>query len=98
MTKESMRVHVGQTFEVSLEGNPTTGFRWEMQLPSAAAALVAFENENFEANTSQVGAPAVQRFRFSALAPGRVNLVFKYRRAWEKVEARDERVVSVRIE
>ncbi len=77
---ESMRVQVGGTFEIPLEGNATIGFQWELQAPAATADLVDLLDATYDADKTRVGAPGVHRFRFRALAPGLVNLVFQYRR------------------
>lgn len=94
---QQIQAHPGEIFEIPLEGNPTTGFRWDIILPPSAAGLVTLLEDTWEARASLAGAPGVQRFRFQALAPGEVTLIFKYRRPWERVQARDERIISLHI-
>lgn len=94
---KTVRARVGEKFKVPLEGNPTTGFRWEVEVAPKGSNLVAIVRDEFEADTSQPGAPAIQLFEFQAIAPGTLKLVFHYRRAWEKIEPREERIISVTI-
>jgi predicted secreted protein len=91
-----MHAYVGDVFEISLEGSPTTGFRWEL-LTNLGTRTIQLLDEEWKAETKLVGAPVAQRFRFRALAPGEFNLVFAYRRSWEK-EPREQRSFLVKIE
>ncbi|HEY3106846.1 MAG TPA: protease inhibitor I42 family protein [Gaiellaceae bacterium] len=93
-----VEVSVGGTFDVPLEGVPTSGFRWELSIPDEARKLIAPLDEKWEADACLPGGPAVQRFRFRASAPGEATLTFRYARPWEDQPPRDERTVSVRIE
>lgn len=101
---EPVTAKVGETFEVGLEGAPTTGFVWEVDIPSEARRMIEPLGSDWTLAGSEVdapgrpkvGAPATQRFRFAALAPGEVTLTFRYRRSWETKES-DRRTVVVRI-
>jgi predicted secreted protein len=93
---EPVCASVGETFEVSLEGIPTAGFVWEVDIPSEARRLIEALGSEWTLAASEVGAPASQRFRFLAMAPGELTLIFRYRRSWENTES-DRRTVAVRI-
>ncbi len=92
-----IQVLVGEIFDIPLEGNLTTGYRWEVLLPEIARAMVELLDEIWEPEAGQPGSPAIQRFRFRALASGQVDLIFHYRRPWGKQAARDRKVISVHI-
>jgi predicted secreted protein len=100
---EPLSATVGETFDVSLEGMPTTGFVWEVEIPPEARGLIEPLGSGWtparssDAQASPVaGAPAIQRFQFRALAPGEITLTFRYRRSWETTDA-VRRTVMVRI-
>jgi inhibitor of cysteine peptidase len=74
----------GDELVVSLEANPTTGFRWEMA-DAASSVLVAAGEPSFEPRgaTSVVGAGGVETWRFRAERAGQGVLRFVYRRPFE---------------
>jgi predicted secreted protein len=97
MTDDLIETRVGESFEVALEGQPTAGYRWRAVLPPGARARLEPIGQTTEARGSQLGAPAIQRFRFRALEPGTVTLDFHYGRHWETEPDPDRRRFLVRI-
>ena len=88
----------GQPLEVRLPGNPSTGFRWEAALGERAALRQEGEPrfERGDAPAGVVGAGGTEVFRFVAVAPGRQELSFVYRRVWE-TDVPPARTVSFRV-
>jgi inhibitor of cysteine peptidase len=72
----------GQTLTISLEGNPTTGYTWEMVEPEGAVLRQVGEPE-FKADSELLGAPGVQTLRFEAVEAGQMILTLVYHRPWE---------------
>ncbi len=72
---------VGQTFEVQLESNPTTGYGWVVaQQPEG----VAVQSSDYQApDTSLVGAGGVEVFVFEATAAGSGTLRLDYVRSFD---------------
>jgi predicted secreted protein len=93
-----IRAVPGETFEVTLEGVPGSGFRWEPELPEGKSPVVALGDEVEGADPSRVGGSAVQRFRFQAVEPGKVELRFVYRRSWEDDPPLEKRAFAVVVE
>lgn len=82
---EQRTVKVGDTFEIRLDANATTGYAWEVaELEESKVRLVS--NEYVESNTSGqvVGAGGQSVLRFEALAQGQTTIKLVYRRSWEK--------------
>jgi predicted secreted protein len=88
----------GETVEVRFPAQPTAGYRWEVEVSPAARRVVALVEEGWDADTTRVGAPAEQRFRFRALAPGTVTVTFRYRRPWEARPPQEIRTVTLHVE
>jgi|YNPNPStandDraft_1061719.scaffolds.fasta_scaffold252993_1 inhibitor of cysteine peptidase len=89
-----VRLRPGQEIILCLEGNPTTGFTWEVaELDSAAIAQM--KEMEFTPHSNLVGAPGTFTFRFKALRRGAATLRLVYRRPWERVAPAD--TFSVRI-
>ena len=73
----------GQTLVVSLESNPSTGYRWEVDEVDETILQQTGKTE-FKSESHLIGAPAQQIMRFEAVAAGRTSLRLVYRRPWEK--------------
>ena len=72
----------GQSMTVSLESNPTTGFRWEaIELDEAKLQQVG--EAVFETKSDLVGASGIETFRFKATGVGETTLKLAYQRPWE---------------
>jgi len=76
----------GEEFEVHLQGNPTTGYAWQVaELDEQKVVKIAEEYVESRPGDQQiVGAGGAYIFRFRASAQGRTRIVMVYRRPWEK--------------
>jgi predicted secreted protein len=84
---------VGTTFDIRLEGSPTTGYRWEAR---SVPALVELVDHRLEPDLKRAGGRATYRFTFQAKRPGSARLEFVYKRPWED-EARERREFIVLV-
>ena len=95
-------VKVGDTIEVTIPGNPTTGFSWTAALTEKDAAVVQQVGEPaYASETSDsmvVGAGGVYTFTFKAAAKGEALLKLVYARPWESVEPEQTFAVTLTIE
>ena len=80
-----IQLHVGETFEISLSENASTGFRWITPAESAHKfEKILRETESAaEGAGAPPGKPGVRHFYFEAIGPGTVELELHYRRTWE---------------
>ena len=75
-------IAVGEIVEISLAENPTTGFRWDLEVkPDPACTLV---RSAFEPATGPPGKGGTRRWRFRAVRSGTGEVVLEYRRPWER--------------
>jgi len=92
-------VKVGDTIEVIIPGNVTTGFSWTAALAEKDAGLITQVGEPVYATESTgkpiVGAGGVYTFTFKAAAKGEAELKLVYSRPWESVPP--EKTFSVTI-
>ena len=79
-----MQLKKGQTLVVTLEGNPTTGYSWEVAEPLDAQVLRQAGEAEFKAESEALGAGGVQILRFEAVTAGQITLKLVYHRPWEK--------------
>jgi inhibitor of cysteine peptidase len=75
-------LNMGQTLSIRLEGNPSTGFGWEV-LEINEAVLRQAGDIDFEAESDLPGSPGIQVLHFEPVASGETDLELVYRRPWE---------------
>ena len=77
-------VHVkqGQTFEVALEGNPTTGYTWEVA-PGSGDQVALQGEPQFKADSNALGSGGIMTLRFEAVKQGTAPLKLIYHRTFE---------------
>jgi inhibitor of cysteine peptidase len=74
------RLSPGESFTIELEGNPSTGFTWEVTEVDRWV-LTAVGEPRFTPSDRLMGGGTV-RFRFAAVQAGETTLVLSYRRPW----------------
>lgn len=72
---------VGETLDLILLENRSTGFRWELAPPGSPVATV--ERDSYEAATGPPGRPGIHTWFFRAVEPGEGRFELAYRRSWE---------------
>jgi inhibitor of cysteine peptidase len=75
-----------QTLVISLEGNPTTGYTWEVAEVDEGVLRQVGEMEFETQDTGDVGVGGVQILRFEAVNSGQTDLELVYHRSWEDEE------------
>jgi len=79
-----MQLKRSQTLVVTLEGNPTTGYTWEVAEALDEQVLRQVGEAEFKAESAALGAGGVQILRFETVNAGKTTLKLAYRRSWEK--------------
>ena len=86
----------GDVLEVTLAGNPTTGYSWSVA--SVGEILKQLGEPVFEsASPGLTGAGGKVLLRFQALRPGKTVLKLAYRRIWEKKAPAATFEVTIRV-
>lgn len=73
---------VGQSVEITLETNPTTGYEWAVD-GDVPTTLVQDGPPAYVSETSALGAGGTEKWVFSGRAPGTETLRLKYWRSFE---------------
>lgn len=76
-------LNAGESFDVVLAGNPTTGYQWEVA-ESDASIVKQADKAKFESSSTAIGAGGHFTFRFTAVGAGQTPLQLVYRRPFEK--------------
>jgi len=96
---ESREVVLGETFEIMLEANATTGFSWEIaEIDEDIVQLMESEYIADPNAEGLVGKGGKAVFRFEAVGRGETALKLVYRRSWETdVEPLRTQIVQVTV-
>jgi inhibitor of cysteine peptidase len=79
----SIELRAGDKLEVTLPGNPTTGFQWDVSVGDTAILRPSGEPE-FAPSSSAVGGGGTITLRFAAVGTGQMGLTLIYHRPFEK--------------
>jgi len=96
-TKEAVSMKVGDTLEVTLESNASTGYTWSQEGQFDMAVLEAAGNESQGPESPMPGAPGIQIYRFKALAPGSTGVILTYARPFENKKPAQVLDLSVKV-
>jgi inhibitor of cysteine peptidase len=92
---QTMKISVGQMFEVRLPANPSTGYAWSAGV-LAKGPLVQSRPATYQRPASGLlGSSGTEVFSYRAVAPGAANLSFSYARSWEHVAPAKHVAVAV---
>ena len=98
---ERVVLQEGQTLVITLEANPSTGYRWDVVDAEGQVVAQAGEPEfqsSAEGQGNVVGASGIQVLRFEAKQTGTTTLALVYHRPWETdVEPLETLTVEVEV-
>lgn len=92
----SVELAVGDTLELALPGNPTTGYDWHMGAVDEAVLRQVGET-TFEPQSELLGAPGLVHLRFTAVGEGSTALELVYRRSFEDGSPLERFVLEVEV-
>ncbi len=96
LEEEATRVTMSheQTLEVRLDGNPTTGYTWEI----ASEGVVELVDRSHRPTGDADGSPGITTLVFAPTAAGTGDLVLIYHRSWEEgVEPLETRTITITV-
>jgi inhibitor of cysteine peptidase len=88
-----IHVSVDERFAIGLEGNPSTGYTWQVSTDEQHLELLA---QDFQPHGQGIGAAGEEIFQFRALSRGQATITCEYRRPWDR-KARDTAAFEVQI-
>jgi len=84
---QMLEVQAGETFEVKLCSNPTTGFQWSEEAQISDTVITIQESHEFIGPESEPppppGTPGQEVWTFKALEKGSSTIYLEYSRPWE---------------
>jgi predicted secreted protein len=82
--EEQLEAAVGESFSITLESNPTTGYKWELSDPVDTRIIKLVGSAFRAAESKLLGAGGREIWTFKAVGKGRTEIRMKYVRPWEK--------------
>jgi len=95
--EESINVSQGESFNISLEFNPSTGFNWWSQFETEYLSLVDSTYIPGKAEGGMVGVPGKQLFTFNAKKAGETDVIMLYLQPWENGTIDQRKIFPVNI-
>ncbi len=81
---DRLEVEVGHEFSLTLDSNPTTGYRWELIKPLDGSVLELLSKEYVASDTELLGASGKEEWTFRAVGQGTTEISLQYVRPWEE--------------
>jgi inhibitor of cysteine peptidase len=97
---QTVSLAVGDSIDLALAENPTTGYRWRLVQGATKAdnAACPCVKDDFEpGRTGVAGQGGTHRWEFKAAEPGDCAIKLEYRRSWEK-DTEPERTFRIQLE
>ncbi len=92
----SVELATGDTFQVKLNENPTTGYQWALE---TTAGLEIMSDNFLPPATGLVGAGGIHEWDIKATASGTQQVMAVYSRSWENLTDSEQRfVLTVEVE
>ena len=80
---QTIELKKGATLSISLQGNPTTGYNWELAEVDQSILKPAGEAD-YKSDSMLIGSGGVYTFKFKALDSGSTSLKLIYYRSFEE--------------
>lgn len=92
---QGVGLEVGDTLEVVLPANPSTGYIWEVGFYNQSV-LKPYGEPEFWSSSADLGAEESQALHFEAIGAGETELILVYQRSFED-EGADQRTFQVDV-
>src|ERR1700730_10137532 len=80
--EENITIRKGQEFTITLDSNPTSGFKWH---PKFEGSIINLVSHDFQSSTAKrIGSSGKDIFTFLAISSGSDKLKMLYKRSWEE--------------
>jgi predicted secreted protein len=95
---QNINTKIKKTFEIKLESNITTGFKWVLESDYDSTIVKLQSSRYIDPNSKLMGAGGTEVWKFKSLKKGTTELTFKYLRPWEKDQKPEkEKHITVKV-
>jgi len=82
---KTIEIKTGGSFDISLEGNPSTGYIW-IVASKRSPVIKQVGDPKFKPKSKLIGSGGISTFYFKAAGAGKTALRLVYHRPWEKIK------------
>jgi inhibitor of cysteine peptidase len=94
----AVTVAAGESFTITLDANPTTGYSWHCTwVPTARLSLTADTYTPTPVPDGVVGSGGTQTYTLKALTAGDATVTLQYGRWWEGGDKQDPQTITVHV-
>jgi len=94
---QPIEVKIGESFTITLESNPTTGYKWEASFDQNLLKLAKSEYKQDASKPGMVGVGGKEYFTFQGLKTGDAQVKMTYKRPWEQTPSDKVLTFTVKI-
>ncbi len=94
---QPIETKAGESFTITLESNPTTGYKWEASFDQSLLKLVKSEYKQDASKPGMVGVGGKEYFTFQGLKSGDAPVKMTYKRPWEQTASDKVLTFTVKI-
>jgi len=94
---EDIVINTGDSFTITLESNPTTGFEWMAEITKGDVSYIKDEFVSAQ-DADIVGAGGIEYFTYKAGEIGESEISFMYARPWESVQPLERKIFHIIVQ
>ena len=94
---DPVKVKSGETFEIKLESQIATGYRWRLADSLDARYLELVDSKYQDPDEDLAGSVGLEIWTFRALSPGKTTISLLYNPAWQKEKADDAKTRTIEV-
>ncbi len=97
--KSDYEIGLGESFQIELASNPTTGYAWQWTNKDAILNVEKVESKYTATDNPKgmVGSGGTETWKFKGIKSGSETLKLEYKRAWESGAAAEVKSINVTV-
>jgi inhibitor of cysteine peptidase len=95
--KSDYEIGVGESFQLELTSNPSTGYSWSWSNQQAVSVVEKTDSKYTANNPGSMGGGGSEVWTFKGLKSGSDSLKLEYKRAWEPDSPAESKTIKVTV-
>jgi inhibitor of cysteine peptidase len=95
--KTAYEISIGESFQIELASNPTTGYSWKWANKQEVSAVDTIDNQYIPDSPDRIGGGGKEIWKFKGLKSGSEVIKLEYRRSWQSGPAAETKTISVKV-
>jgi len=95
--KTDYEIAVNDSFQLELDSNPTTGYRWEWTNKESVSIVGTLDNKYVSGSPASAGSGGKEIWKFKGLMSGIDTIILEYCRSWEPNSTVDKKTITIKV-